>query len=65
MEEKNLLTLIGVTKKSLSEKPCLKNSEQTPQNEFYVEMKRIADKERSHQSKLEKKSQALRTEQDR
>lgn len=56
MEEKNLLTLIGVTKKSLGEKPCLKNSKQTLQNGFYVEMKTIADKERSHQSKLEKKA---------
>lgn len=56
--EKNLSALIRVKRKrrvknSPSEKPRLKNIEQTSQNGFYVEMKRIADKERSHQSNLE------------
>lgn len=51
---KNLPTLIGVKRKGVNnspiEKPHLKNIEQTSQNGYYVEMKRIADKERSHQS---------------
>lgn len=51
---KNLPTLIRVKRKGVNnspiEKPHLKNIEQTSQNGYYVEMKRIADKERSHQS---------------
>lgn len=51
---KDLPALTPVKRKSVNNSPIerlhLKNIEQTSQNGYYIEMKRIADKERSHQS---------------